>query len=172
MIIVGKAIHGPNSVEIELPELRRILKREGYIAYAWTFNPKEWAIRELREELNRNQWIWLYLVGEPWHSPLRMRIIDFRHSTDDPLPCPPEWIRYVPQRPPQESYIDGSFKNWKNTGEPKSIRLWFLIDQIEDLSPPEDLRRFPPYFSGRPAPPRYCEYKQGCFAFLKDGEDC
>ena len=177
MIIVAKAIHKPDNpgvvdyVEEELPELRTILAREKRFAYAWTFNPREWAIQELRQELDRRQGIWLYLVGKPWLSPLKMRIINFCYSAE-PLPCSPEWIQYAPQRPPQEPYTDGWFKNWKKTGKKKPIHLWFLVDQIKDLSPPVDLKRFTPYFSERPAPPRYCEYKQGCFAFLRAGGEC
>jgi hypothetical protein len=175
MILVAKAIHEPKNgypdyVEVELPKFRAILAREKCFAYAWTFNARGWAIAKVRQELKQKQHIWLYLVGEPWFSPLRVRIIDVRHKPQ-PLPCPREWVQYAPQYP-KGSYLDGRFPNWKGTGKSKPIHLWFLIDKIEPIGPPENLRHFAPYFSKRRKPPRYCEYKQGCFAFLRAREDC
>jgi len=172
MIIVGKSLpsRDPNSDEDEaqLPNFREILGRKGCFAYAWTFNPKQWAVEVLRQELDRRQHIWLYLIHKdsPWYSRLKMRIIDFCHSPEL-FPCPPEWRQYVPEYPPDESYIDGQFRDWG-----KTIRLWFLINQIQDLDPPENLQGLTPVFARRSEPPRYCEYKQNCFAFLQSGEDC
>lgn len=170
MIVVAKSIHKPANgfpdyVEPELPQFRDILARKGCFAYAWTFNPRQWAVQEISRELDRKRHLWLYLVGKPWSSPLAMRIVNFRHNSE-PLPCPSEWIEYAPQYTPEQSYTDGWFKDWKKTGKSKPIHLWFLVDRIDEISPPEDLKRFACYFSERPEPPRYCEYKQGCFAFL------
>ena len=124
------------------------------------------------EALRANLPTWLYLIHmeRPWSSRLKMRIVDFRHSPSRKLPCPQEWVRYAPQ----ESYVNsGEFPNWNDTGKTRPILLWFLIDQIEYLDPPVDLRNLShPAFAERPDPPRYCEYKQGCFAFRQVNRDC
>jgi len=155
MIIVGKATQEPRNpgidyVEICLPQYRTVHRKQGCFAYAWTFNPDNHAIVALRQNLPT----WLYLIGEPWFAPLRMRFVDFRHSRQ-PLHCPKEWRQYCitsewcitqfPDRP-----------NWPH------IHLWFLVDIIEEIKPPLDVRNLTPYFSHK-----YRMYGRNNFGFLR-----
>lgn len=152
MIIVAKATQEPNNgpkdyVEVCLPQFRVVLKRQGRFAYAWTFNPDNKAIAELGHNLPFQQGLretWLYLIGQPWQSPLRMRIIDFRHDRE-PLHCPEEWRQYcIPSEWCITEFEDRP--NWP------SIHTWFLVDRIEPVQPVVDVRdrtRFSPLFRNK-----------------------
>lgn len=156
MIIVGKAVQNPTNpgadyVETYLPEFRSVLNSEKRFAYAWTFNPDDDAVNAIRHSLPD---VWLYLIGEPWFSPLRMRILCFRHSRQ-PLHCPAAWRQYCI---PSEWCITrfGSAPDWP------PIHLWFLVDLIEEVDPPVDTRTFNPYFGHK-----YHRYGQNCFSFFR-----
>lgn len=166
MIIVGKSLPSNTGDEIELPEFRRLYESTGYFAYAWTFNPKEWAV----DALTANLPVWLYLIHKdrPWWSRLRMLIRDFRHSPDKALPCPQEWRQYALQ----QSYVNTGCFNWQNTSKLKPIHLWFLVNRIEDPDLPVCLHNFSPFFAGRSQPPYYHEYTENSFAFLRGPQNC
>lgn len=140
MIIVGKATQEPQNpgidyVEVCLREFRAVHRREGRFAYAWTFNPDNRAIAQLRQNLPFRHGLpetWLYIIGEPWQSPLRMRIIDFRHDRR-PLHCPREWRQYCITC----EWCITAFEDRPNW---PSIHLWFLVDQIRPVEPPLDVR--------------------------------
>jgi hypothetical protein len=174
---VGKSLTdcnnlGVDRVEVELPLFRKLLATKGYFAYAWSFNPREWAMDEVRRQLVDKGYVWLYLIEKPWQSPVKVRIKYLRHSLER-LPCPEEWIMYAPQYAnPPKNYIDGLFKEGEWWKGPRDIHLWFLADKIEELSPAQNLKHLDCYFGGRRVSPRYCEYKQKCFAFLRAEDDC
>ncbi|MFC2039063.1 hypothetical protein ACFLUG_04770 [Chloroflexota bacterium] len=136
MNIVAKPVHEPSNpgidyIEANLPSYRPMLSTVGRFAYAWTFNPDENAIQAISSNLP----IWLYLIGEPWYSPLRMHIVDFFHGRQ-PVQCPREWQQYcIP-----EEWGISEFQDWL------PIHIWFLIDSIEELNPAIDVRSFTPYF--------------------------
>lgn len=165
MIIIGKSLPSNAEDEIELLDFQNLLESRGYFAYAWTFNPRKWAMETLRANLP----VWLYLIHKdrPWWSRLRMLIRYFCHNPYEALPCPQEWGQYAPQK----SYVDTGHFNWRNTGNLKPIHLWFLIDRIEDLDPLVYLRDFSPFFVERSRPPYYREYTENSFAFLRGPED-
>lgn len=155
MIIVGKSLQQPTNpgvdyVEILLPDYRIIHRRESRFAYAWTFSPDDRAI----DHLSQRPRTWLYLIGEPWLSPLRMRVIDFHHSRR-PLHCPREWQRYCH---PSEWCID----RFPDNPSWPPIHLWFLIDSIEGVDPPLDVRRLVPYFDDK-----YRMYGLNSFGFFR-----
>ncbi|MFC1999691.1 hypothetical protein ACFLXE_02900 [Chloroflexota bacterium] len=160
--------NGPiDYVEADLPLFRDVLTVKRCFAYAWTFNPPDWAVRELQRQLNQQGYIWFYLIGKKaWVSPLRLRIRQLFHSPS-PLPCPPELWVYVPTFPPDEDYRDGFYKKWNGTDKQKAIHIWFRIDLIDRIVPPRNLRHLPPFFPEGYIP-RFAEYKQNCFAFLND----
>lgn len=166
MIIVGKAIPGNTEDDLELSDFRRLLTERGCFAYAWTFNPKRWAM----EAVEANLCVWLYLIrkDKPWRSRLRMSISSFRHSSRSALACPHEWRQYAPQKP----YADTGYADWKNTGKSRPIHLWFLVDSIEDLDPDVDLRGMKRFFAERLEPPIYREYTENSFAFLRSPGSC
>ena len=172
VVTVGKSLPGnaEDADEVELLEFQRLLEGKGYFAYAWTFNPKDWAMEALRETLRANCPAWLYIIhkGRPWWSRLRMLIRDFRHSSSMALSCPQEWRQYAPQ----QSYVGAGHFDWKNTGTPKAIHLWFLVDTIENVNPPVYLRDLRPFFAERGVPPYYREYTENSFAFLSDPRSC
>jgi len=155
MIIVAKATQEPNNgpldyVEVWLPQYRAVHSREGRFAYAWTFNPDDHAIIAIRQNLPT----WLYLIGEPWFAPLRMRIIDLRHSRQ-PLHCPEEWRQYC---------IPSEWCITRFSDQPSwpPIHLWFLVDLIEVIEPPVDVRSFTPYFRHK-----YHRYFKNSFGFFR-----
>jgi hypothetical protein len=173
LIIVGKSIPNPSTGddEFHLPEFRDTLAKEGCFAYAWDFNPHEKAINALQSNLPA----WLYLIHRemPWFSRIRMRIIDFRY---DPSPmglhCPPEWEQYCIK----QEWCLSEFSGYKR-GKHPPIHLWFLIDQIEDLHPPQDLKqeleqeRLHYWFHKSPRP-NFRTYTENAFAFLCGDDDC
>jgi len=140
MIIVGKATQEPNNgpedyVEVWLPDYKMIRQRQGRFAYAWTFNPDDQAIAELSQNLPFRQGLpntWLYLIGKPYQSPLRMHVVDFRHHRQH-LRCPEDWRRYCH---PSEWDIT----RFEDRPTWPSIHIWFLMDQIEPVQPPADVR--------------------------------
>ena len=154
MKVVGKASHNPSNgpidrVEHYLPEYRALLGREGRFAYAWTFHPDDDALSALRQHLPT----WLYLIGDPWRSSLKMRIVDFV-AGQGPLFCPVEWKRYCIS---PEQNID----RFEDIGP---IRIWLLIDRINPVSPPVDVRdrkQFVPLF-----PRKYHIYGRNFFGFF------
>jgi hypothetical protein len=158
MIIVGKATQEPQNrgvdyVEVCLPQYRGVYSREGRFAYAWTFSPDDDAIAAIRQNLPA----WLYLVGEPWFAPLRMRIVGFRHSRQ-PLHCPEEWRRYC---------IPSEWCITRFPDQPRwpPIHLWFLVDRIRPVQPSADVRdrtRFRPLFGGK-----YQMYGRMHFGFFR-----
>jgi len=168
MIIVAKAIQEPNNqgddyVEAQLPAFRGILANNGCFAYAWTFNPDGDAIAALRRNLHR---LWLYLIGMPYYSPVRMKISRFHHSPQR-LPCPLEWRQYVPQYPPAETYIHGDFPDWLDINNNlKTIHLWFLVNQVQPINPPLYVGHLTPYFDRK-----YQMYGRNYFGFFREDED-
>jgi len=165
MIIVAKATQEQNNgpvdyVEVCLPQYRIVLQRQGRFAYAWTFNPDDHAIARLRQNLPSRQGLhetWLYLIGQPWQSPLKMRIIDFRHDRQ-PLHCPEEWRQYcIPSEWCITEFADRP--NWP------PIHFWLLVDEIEPVQPPADVRertRFRPLFRDK-----YQTYGRMHFGFFQ-----
>lgn len=169
MIIVAKALQHPDKTgtdfeDIDLERLRNILNSQGHMAYAWTFNPQRFARRQLREELNKNGHVWLYLIGDiKWHSTKRLKIEDFWPNF--PIGsygsvCPPDWWSYAPR-----DHARGYFDNWNNSGQRKFIKIWFLISEI--LPCDEDFSNSSGYFD-RSNPPFYSEYTENSFAFLNE----
>lgn len=155
MIIVGKATQevsnpGVDYVEVLLPGYRGVLSAKGHFAYAWTFNPDEDAIAALR----RNLPAWLYLVGQPWFAPLRMRIVDFEHSRQA-LHCPKKWEEYCIS----SEWCITEFSDRPNW---PSIHLWFLVDLIEQVEPPLNVRSLIPFFSHK-----YRMYGRNSFGFFR-----
>ena len=156
MIIVGKATQEPQNpgvdyVEVCLPQYRAVLRREGQFAYAWTFNPDDHAIAAIRQNLPTSTW--LYLIGEPWFAPLRMRIIDLRHS-HQPLHCPEEWRRYC-------ILSEWGITRFEDQPNWPPIHLWFLVDLIEEVRP-VDVRTLTPYFRNK-----YHKYFRNSFGFYR-----
>lgn len=169
MILVAKALQNPDKSsidyeDIDLPRLRAILDSQLRVAYAWTFNPQRWARTELRRELELKKHVWLFLIGsKKWHSTKKMKAVDFypdNYSSGN-VQCPPDWRRYSPR-----DHIGGIFNNWKDTGQPKSIKFWLLVEEIRACN--DDLGRYQGYFYGRTEPPYYCEYTENSFAFLNE----
>ena len=159
MIIVAKAKQetgnpGLDYLEACLPEFRSVFQREKCFAYAWTFNPDDDAIHAMTQILPFSQGLsetWFYLVGEPWFCPLRMRIVDFRHSRQ-PLHCPQEWERFCIR----DEWCISQFPGWL------PIHLWFLVDQIVGVEPPLDVRRLTPLFTNK-----YRMYGRNSFGFFR-----
>lgn len=160
MNLVAKAKHEPNNTGVDyvepfLPQYRVILAKEGCFAYAWTFNPDDDAIAALRHDLPFQRGLpetWLYLIGRPWYSPLRMRIVAFHHDRQ-PVHCPEDWRPFCTN---QEWCID-QFPDWL------PIHLWFLADRIEQVQPPVDVRRFIPFFNHK-----YRMYGRNSFGFFRE----
>lgn len=160
MIIVGKSKQEPNNgpvdyVEVSLPQYRAILSRKNRFSYAWTFNPDDEAIAALRENLPFRPGLretLLYLIGQPWYSPLRMRVIDFHHDRK-PVHCLKEWRPFCTNK---EWCID-QFPDWL------PIHLWFLVDKIEPVKPPLDVKRLTAFFMHK-----YTRYGQNNFGFYRD----
>lgn len=163
MVIVAKATqnseNGPvDYVEFWLPQYREMFPTPGRFAYAWTFNPDDRAIARLRQNLPFGQGMretWLYLIGEPYYSPLRMRIINFRHYRQRSGGYPEEWRQYcIAHERGITRFAD--CPNWP------PIHLWFLIDRIDLVRPPVDVRRFTPLF-----PDKYKMYGRTHFGFFE-----
>jgi len=166
MIIVGKSLPHPEREdldEVSLQEFGDTLAGKGYFAYAWDFNPHEKAIHAIRDNLPT----WLYLIHRrrPWFSRTRMRIRDFRYSSES-LHCPEEWKEYCPVG----YWCLNTFQDWIKRGRPTPIHLWFLVDQIVDFQP-QNLRDFPKWFPEH-SKPNFWKYGQGYFAFLRMDSDC
>ncbi len=159
MVIVGKATQNPDNpypdnVEWFLPQFRDVLQREKRFVDAWDFNPDEEAIAALRRNLPYRQGLdetWINYVGDPYYSPLKMRIVDFYHDRR-PAHCPEEWKRYcIPDLWCIDTFANG-----------KPIHLWFLVDQIEPVEPPADVRLFKPFFGHK-----YQMYGRNFFGFFR-----
>ena len=152
LIIVGKAEPSAQHVEVYLPQFRQMLQNKGKFVYAWSFNPKDFAILKIQQCIIKKEDIFIYLPFDGCQSNLRMRIIDFRHDSGG-IVCPDIWIQYcVPG-------LRG------HQGRVKCI--WFLIDAIDDLSNPVDLlNTFVPVFP-KYATPRYATWGRNFFAFLR-----
>lgn len=159
MIIVGKATQelsngGVDYVELFMREFKQVQKEKGYFAYAWSFNPDPKTIDVLRANLPT----WLYLIGNPWFSPLRVRIVDFRHDRYS-LSCPIEWQSYC------ISELLGIDEFEDDDGAHKKIHIFFLVDKIEEVSPSLEVRHLTPFFSNK-----YRMYGRNFFGFFRQPE--
>lgn len=157
LALVGKA--SPNletgDVEFYLREFEAELGRTGRFVYAWTFNPDAMALNELSDALGCGEEVYLYLPTSGGLSPLRMHVVDFRHDIGSRgVACPPEWIGHC-IGPLRDRFDFGP-------GATQTIHLWFLLDSIERLIPPVNMRvGFYPAL-----PSKYAKWGQNCFAFL------
>lgn len=155
LVIGGKAV--PNEErhhdEFFLQEFRAMQQDQGRFVYAWSFNPDEQAIRLIQDHFARNEEIYLYLPsheGRGGQSNLRMHVIDFRHNCGGIDMCPAEWRPYC---------IEGL------QGRQAWVHLWFLVDKIEELSPPVYLLDRNTFVPAHPEG-KYKNYGQNYFAFL------
>lgn len=157
LVLVGKATPHPSNGDIELflGDFESTLARTGAFAYAWTFNPDEPAIDVLRDSVDHGS-AYLYLPGPGGLSPMRMHISDFAHERSrDGLACPVDWTRHcIAQLQGRSSF---------GPRPHEVIHLWFLIDAVERLVPPVDVRA-----AFRPVFDKYRTWKQSSFAFLRD----
>lgn len=158
LVVVGKASPNDQSGEIEyyLSDFYEMLDKQGRFVYAWNFNSDRQATEALQQNLpfkaGRPE-TWLYLIGEPWFSPLKMRVVDFAHS-NKALYCPNQWKSYC---------IDGLWGiNKFHPDTSYVIHVWFLIDKIEKIHPPLDVRHLEPFF-----PDKYRKYGRNHFGFFK-----
>jgi len=158
LALVGKA--SPNlktgDVEFYLREFETELGRTGRFVYAWTFNPDETALTLLSDALGCGEDVYLYLPISGGLSSLRMHVVGFRHDAQSRgLACPREWIdRCITPLRDRSDFGPGSTE---------TIHLWFLLDSIERLVPPIDLRTG--FYSALPS--KYAKWGQNCFAFLR-----
>lgn len=156
LVIVGKAT--PNkatqtdNVELYLGQFRKMCQEQGQFVYAWSFNPDDDAIQVMRDYLNYQEDIFLYLPFDGRRANLRMHVKDFFHKRDGINMCPITWKSYcIPE-------LQG-YQYW-DIGD---IHLWFLIDAIEDLPQPvELLATFSPEFKDK-----YKTWGMNHFAFLR-----
>jgi hypothetical protein len=97
LAIVGKATpnEATGDIELYLPEYRNMLQNSGKFVYAWSFNPDDRAINTIRQYLNNNKNVFIYLPYDGSHSNLRMHVIDFHHDRNVVVSsCPPKWQSY------------------------------------------------------------------------------
>ena len=150
LVLVGKATPNDENrdVELFLGEFRRMLNENGLFVYAWSFNPRDFAVNELHDSLGRREDVFLYLPCDGQNSQIRLHIKDFRHFPAGTRSCPTEWLSYcIP---------DLQDLPWQ-------AHTWFLIDGIEDLAVPVMLlEEFEPVF-----PNKYVKWGQNYFAFLR-----
>jgi hypothetical protein len=150
LVIVGKAT--PNSktgdVERYLKEFWEMYQSNKRFVYAWSFNPDERAIDMIKDQIKRQEDIFLYLPFDGRRSKLRMHIIDLYHDRNGAGTCPARW----------NSHCISALQGYQNWG----VHLWFLIDMIEDLFPPVDLLNT---FTAV-IPDKYREWGRNYFAFF------
>lgn len=157
LAIVGKATPNDQTGDIELflRQFAEMHGRNGQFVYAWSFNPDPVAIDHLRQSCNRHKDVYLYLHEKHGLSTLRMRVVDFHHERSAyGTECPNEWIDYCIED------LRGLQAFRTDPPGAKPIHIWFLIDRIEHLTKPVNLRAFSPVF------PKYRNWGQNYFAFL------
>lgn len=157
LAIVGKATPNEQTGDVEhfLRDFRRMLRDRGRFVYAWSFNPDSRAVQTVRQDLDRNNDVFLYLPFDGRRSRLRMHIVDFYHDPDPRgASCPAQWVAYC---------ID-ELQGHQEFNASHPIHLWLLIDAITDLPAPVDLlNTFIPFFRDK-----YRSWGRNFFAFLRD----
>jgi hypothetical protein len=150
LILVGKATPNEQTgdVELYLQPFRQMWQRQGQFVYAWSFNPDKRAMALLQQHIDNQEDIFLYLPVDGRHATLRMHIMDYSHSRDGIATCPTAWNMYcIPE-------LQGP-QDW-------GVHIWFLVDAIEELPQPVDLKTFAPAF-----PDKYQSWGRNYFAFLR-----